>query len=307
MRLSPFPAGRRGILSDENAVSKEESRWSKCVSRCRIARFMPPLAFKPDESVDLYGDDEDDDDGEDSPENQGPDLQLMAAFLANRLGRAYLKNKLRQASKAPEESLPGKPAMAEPANTEVAGVSDEVEVAGQVDETDSTTENTTASSTIDEASEDTTVVAEEAEVEEMTESSCTEKVEMTTESPSESTDDNTITDDLEREDEKGQATDAEHLTQEEATTINDFPVTESTDTETDTPDVETIEVPSLTHEKEGDRNIGLADEFVETIAGEEVDGSVSNWTIIPEIPEAISLKFGRPLPVVEDGVPPIRG
>ena len=75
--------------------------------------------------------------------------------------------------------------------------------------------------------------------------------------------------------------------------------------EKDEADVLTAEVPSLMHEKEGDRNISLRDDFVESKPKVLVDGEGDTWSWIPAIPEEISLEFGRPLQVVKDSVPPI--
>jgi hypothetical protein len=67
--------------------------------------------------------------------------------------------------------------------------------------------------------------------------------------------------------------------------------------------VETIEVPSLMHKKEGDRSIGLKDEFVESDV--EVSSVKKGWDCAPSVPAEISMEFGKPLEIVKDNLSPI--
>lgn len=66
---------------------------------------------------------------------------------------------------------------------------------------------------------------------------------------------------------------------------------------------ETIEVPSLMHKKEGDRSIGLKDEFVESDV--EVSSVKKGWDCAPSVPAEISMEFGKPLEIVKDNLSPI--
>ena len=252
--------------------------------------------FKPDESVDLYGGDEekeeDDDDDDSLADKDEPDVQWMATFVVNRLARAYIRNKMKrmrdQQSKAAEqevvvqedktESPPDANvveevvAVAEIAETPVeADVTKEEEITTASKGGDETVEETVVEETVEPHVEGEDVSGETAaySVENLEEGSSTENVVAASDES-----DNKVSVETTNEEEKDEAV------------------------------VLTAELPSLMHEKEGDRNIRLRDDLVEAKPSNVGDGDI--WGRIPVIPQEISLEFGRPLQVVQEGVPPIR-
>eukprot|EP00977_Amphora_coffeiformis_P026938 scaffold31792_cov168-Amphora_coffeaeformis.AAC.14 len=268
----------RNLVTADNTIQMIRSRI-----RCKTS-----LPFKPDDSVDLYGDkDEEEEEEESLPEQEGPDVAWMATFLANRLARAYIKSKLQSNADSEAETT------AEVA-TSVKDVSD---ATPKVDESSSDGNDDEESKSI--------ILPAVVEAKGSTSGSTT-----TAES---STDPAVKSEKVSRELLARRESDKSVVVakEEEGKPQSEAPPTEVKEADKevkpvvdkdDTTDVETAEVPSLMHEKEGDRNIGLKDAFVEVTdgVGEEL------WSGIPVIPQAISLEFGRPLQVVKDGIPPIR-
>lgn len=253
--------------------------------------------FKPDESVDLYGGDDDDEEEEDEDDSLAdkdePDVQWMATFVVNRLARAYIRNKMKQMrdqqSKASEQEVVAEEdktesppdanvveevaAVAEIAETPVeADVTKEEEIATASKEGAETVEETVVTETEETpvARADVSGEIAAASVENLEEESSTENVVAASDE-----NDNKVSVETTNEEEEEEAADL------------------------------TAELPSLMHEKEGDRNISLRDDFVEAKPPSNV-GEGDIWGRIPVIPQEISLEFGRPLQVVQEGVPPIR-
>ena len=251
-------------------------------------RWKTTLPFKPDDSIELYGDkdDEEEEEEESLPEKEEPDLGLMATFLANRLARAYIKTKLQnvgseQSTNVQESTTAtivedAKDTTAEVGDSEGKDVEESkpIILPPVVDAKDSATTTTITETPTDPAVKSEKVAREllarrEAEKPVVTEGK------PQSEAPAE----------VKVADKEVKPAASEETADEEDTKA----------------DVETTEVPSLMHEKEGDRNIALKDDFVEV-----TDGEGELWSGIAAIPPEISLDFGRPLQVVKDGIPPLR-
>lgn len=319
------------------------------------ARIRWNLPFKPDESVEIYGNKDDDDDAApEEPKEEESDserLEFMAVFLVNRLGRAYLRNKLQsmresdQAKTAVEkaksfntlnesEETNKAEKLAEPAGSKfenTQGVTAESDVSSEISDTEvlegkagnvfisgpaPITEEVEAVG--DKRNED---VATEASVDVVADTDGAENI-------SDTKLEKTEVKDIEKA-----ISTKEGISSDEATDSVETPGSElKADAASDAADTmaafdtekgsvqigkdegqsddNTVEVPSLAHEKEGDRNIGLKDEFVDKKGIEAVDEESGHSTgeaiSFPPIPKEISMEFGRPLQVVQDGLPPIR-
>jgi len=276
-------------------------------------RWKTTLSFKPDDSVDLYGDKDVDDEDEEEflPGKDDPDVTWMATYLANRLARAYIKGKLQQNTVDSQERTGN-----------VAKLDKTTEVVSPVKGVADTTTNNKKSSDGRDAEETKPIILSPAVDTEgntnasrgsstttgtpMDEVTKSEKVarELLTRRESETSVLATAADAAAKQDEEDDETQSEvhnEVKDGDKRMTSVVPENMSPDVEESTEDVETAEVPSLMHEKEGDRKIGLKDDFVDV-----TDGEGELWSGIPAIPNEISLDFGRPLQVVRDGIPPIR-
>lgn len=301
-----------------------------CVSK-RI-RWRTRYYFKPDDSVRLYGGDEeeDEDDEEDGVNNDDiePDMKLMGAFVANRLARAYIRNKIQQ-MRNEDSSIIRDELESAKASINTAAVSrtvtDVVEASPEVlraDQSGDEKESETEARAETESEETPTDLPladakqNETEAAAVTDSEVAETEPETAPIvlPPADEKQNTAEAVAETEPETAMGTSKDdqsraniEVSNETDDKTKDFPMVDAGEEKIEETESLTTEVPSLMHEKEGDRNIGLKDnyDFIETRSGDAADGEAGVWGGVPDIPQEISLEFGRPLQVVKESIPPI--
>lgn len=319
-------AGNTIIHWRQNRCNACRIRWSR--------RF-----FKPDESVDLYGNnDDDDDDGKEEEaakeeESDSERLEYMAMFLTNRLGRAYLRSKLHaMRQEAQTDSIAV-------TTTTTHGTSSDTAILSNDTKENEPGDNPSAETSIASAPSAASSSLFEEDVEE-TSSNPILELESNDEvdddgnearSVIDAAEETTIKDSTSVEDVVKPSVDADTKNatvpvadddKEDASALDTTNITPTAaaaavlETKTDTSegrqsDDTTVEVPSVAPEKT-DGNVTVVDETKEAEAGHEKEAALLNdgkdniWTGIPRIPKEISLMFGRPLQVVQSDLPPLR-